>query len=124
VALGEGRVEPGVGVVAELADPLATKAQDDAGPLVDHVAGRAPEPAPLTDLDHDALHALEPLAPHVLVDPVGGTEAELAAGERPEHRLAPAPLAADRRRACHPVDDVVVKSAATSSMRPAKRAAS
>lgn len=59
------------------------------------------------DLDDHALVGVVPVAPRLFVRPVGGAEAELTAGEGPQHGVTAAQLAADRRRTRHPVDDVV-----------------
>src|SRR5207245_4373810 len=57
-------------------------------------------------LDH-ALLRLVPIAPDVLVSPVGGAQSGLAVPEGIEHRLAAVPFAADPGSAGHPIDDVI-----------------
>src|SRR5207247_10970176 len=56
--------------------------------------------------DHSPVGVV-PLAPHVFVAPLGRAEARLAIVKAADDGGAPPPIAADRRRAGHPVDDVV-----------------
>src|SRR5438445_11156365 len=107
VPLQEFLVDVAVGVVAHLADLLAAELDHDAGALVHDVLGGALEPRALADLDDHSLVGLVPVAPHVLITPIGGAQAGLAVPQCVQHRLAAAPLAPDARRARHPIHDVV-----------------
>src|SRR2546428_1473354 len=109
MALHEFLVDVTIGVVPHLADLVASEPHHDAGALVQHVLRGALEPAPLPDFHDHALLGVGPVAPHVLVAPVGCTQAGLAVPQRIEHPLPTPPLAADRRHPGHPVRDVVVK---------------
>src|SRR2546428_872717 len=105
--LQELLVDVRVRVIPHLADLVAPEPDDGAGALVHDVPGIALEPALFPDLDDHALVGLVPLAPHVLISPLGRAEARLAIVEAAAHGGAPLPLAADRRVAGHPMDDVV-----------------
>src|SRR6266566_4386277 len=105
--LQELLVDVRVGVIPHLADLVAPEPDDGAGALVHDVLGIALEPAHFSDLDDHAPVGLVPVAPHVFVAPLGRAEARLAIVEAAADGDAPPPLAADRRRAGHPVDDVV-----------------
>src|SRR3989442_1664232 len=105
--LHELLVDARVRVIPHLADLVAPEPDDGAGALVHDVPGIALEPALFPDLDDHALVGLVPLAPHVLISPLGRAEARLAIVEAADDGSAPLPLAADRRCAGHPVDDVV-----------------
>src|SRR5437667_11088321 len=105
--LQELLVDVRVGVIPHLADLVAPEPDDGAGALVHDVPGIALEPALFPDLDDHALVGLVPLAPHVLISPLGRAEARLAIVEAAAHGAAPLPLAAARRCPGHPVDDVV-----------------
>src|SRR3989442_13833002 len=71
MALQEFLVDVAIGVVPHLADLVASEPDHDAGALVQHVLRGALEPAPLSDLHDHAVFGLVPVAPHVLVAPVG-----------------------------------------------------
>src|SRR2546428_10991025 len=105
--LQELLVDVRVRVIPHLADLVAPEPDDGAGALVHDVPGIALEPAFFPDLDDHALVGLVPLAPYVLISPLGRAEARLAIVEAADDGSAPLPLAADRRCAGHPVDDVV-----------------
>src|SRR3989441_6389502 len=105
--LHELLVDARVRVIPHLADLVAPEPDDGAGALVHGVLGIALEPALFPDLHDHALVGLVPVAPHVLKSPLGRAEARLAIVEATAHGGAPLPLAADRRCARHPVDDVV-----------------
>src|SRR3989442_7896870 len=104
--LHELLVDARVRVIPHLADLVAPESDDGAGALVHDVPGIALAPALFPDLDDHALVGLVPLAPHVLISPLGRAEARLAIVEAADDGSAPLPLAADRRCARHPVDDV------------------
>src|SRR6266513_38842 len=100
-------VNVAVRVIPNLADPISPKPEDAAGSLVHHVFRVGLQPRALADLHDHPLLRLVPIAPDVLVSPVGGAQAGLAVPERIEHRLAASPFAADPWSARHPVHDVI-----------------
>src|SRR5207253_1208709 len=76
-----------------------------------HVLGVGLQPRALAQLHDHPIFRLVPIAPDVLVSPVGGAQSGLAVPEGIEHRLAAAPFAADPGSAGHPIDDVICEVA-------------
>src|SRR5690242_1778098 len=109
VAPDEFLVDVSVGVVAHFGDLVAPKTDHHARPLVHHVLRMTLEPPALTDLDDDAILGVVRIAPYVSAFPIGRSEAGLAVPQCIEHVVAAVPFAADRRRARHPVHDVILK---------------
>src|SRR5882672_2161396 len=107
VTLQEFLVNVAVSIIPNLTDPIVPKPEDAAGSLVHHVLRVGLQPRALADLHDHPLLRLVPIAPDVLVSPVGGAQAGLAVPEGIEHRLAAAPFAADPGSASHPIDDVI-----------------
>src|SRR2546426_8725059 len=95
-------VNVAVRVIPNPADPIAPKLKDAARPLVHHVLGVGLQPRALAQLHDHPIFSLVPIAPDVLVSPVGGAQSGLAVPERIEHRLAASPFAADPGSAGHP----------------------
>src|SRR5689334_13528489 len=67
------------------------------------------EPPAFTDLDDHALLGVVPIAPHIPTLPIGRPQTRLTIPQGVEHTLPAVPLAADRRRAGHPIHDIVMK---------------
>src|SRR5437879_1937074 len=100
-------VDVRVRLIPHLADFVPPEPAASVGALVHDALGIALEPALFTDLDDHTLVGLVPVAPQVFVAPLRRAEARLAMVEAADGGGAPLPLAADRRCAGHPVDDVV-----------------